>query len=55
MLANRLKRVLHNIIDKHQSTFLSRRSLLDSVLVANETVDYLKKEKLKGVIVKVDY
>jgi len=28
---------------------------LDSVLVANETIDYLKKEKKKGVIVKVDY
>lgn len=29
--------------------------MLDSVLIANEMVDFLKKEKLWGVIVKVDY
>jgi len=28
---------------------------LDSILVANETVDYLKKEKESGVIVKVNF
>jgi len=55
ILANRLKGVLENVIDKKQSAFLSGRGLLDSVVVANETVDYLRKERLKGVIVKVDY
>ena len=55
LLANRLKRVLPNVIDKNQTAFLSGRGLLDSVLVANEIVDFLKKEKQKGVIVKVDY
>jgi len=30
------------------------RGLLDSVLVAKETVNFLKKEKQKGVIVKVE-
>jgi len=55
LLVNRLKRVLPNVIDKNQTAFLSGKSLLDSVLVANETVDFLKKEKQKGVIVKVDY
>jgi len=29
--------------------------MLDNILVANETVDYLKKEKKSGVIVKVDF
>jgi len=43
------------MIDKKQSAFLSGRGLLDSVLVANETIDYLRKERLKEVIVKVDY
>jgi len=43
------------VIDKNQSAFLSGRGLLDSILIANETVDFLKKERLKGVIVKVDF
>ena len=55
LLANRLKRVLPKVIDKHQTSFLSGRGMMDSVLIANETVDFLKKENLKGVIVKVDY
>jgi len=55
ILANRLKRVLNKIIDINQSTFLSGRGLLDSVLIANKTVDFLRKERLKGVIVKVNY
>ena len=55
ILANRLRWVLPKVIDKYQTTFLSGRGLLDSVLVANETMDFLKKVKQKGVIVKVDY
>jgi len=55
ILADKLKRVLNKVIDINQSVFLSGRGLLDSVLIANETVDFLRKERLKGVIVKVDY
>jgi len=40
ILANGLKVVLSNVIDKQQVTFLSGRGLLDSVLVANEIIDY---------------
>jgi len=47
LLANRLKRVLPGVIDQNQSAFLKGRGLLDSVLVANETIDFLKREKLK--------
>jgi len=42
------------VIDKYQVAFLSGRGLLDSVLIANKTVDYLRKNQLKRVIVKVD-
>jgi len=35
ILANRLKGVLENVIDMEQSTFLSGRGFLDSVLIAN--------------------
>jgi len=55
ILANRLKGVLSKVIDKHQAVFLSGRGLLESVLIANEMVDFLRKNKLKGVIVKVDF
>jgi len=55
IMANRLKKILPSIIDVNQSAFLSGRGLLDNILVANETVDYLKKEKKSGVIVKVDF
>ena len=55
ILANMLKCVLPKVIDIYQSTFLSGRELLDSVLISNETVDCICKEKKKGVVVKVDY
>jgi len=55
VLANRLKKVLPSFIDLNQSAFLGGRGLLDSILVANETVDYLKKENKSGVFVKVDF
>jgi len=55
VLANRLRKVLPSVIDANQSAFLEGRGLLDSVLVANETVDFLKKEKKSGVLVKVDF
>jgi len=55
ILANRLKKVLTSVIDVHQFAFLSGRGMLDNIFVANETMDYLKKEKKNGVIVKVDF
>jgi len=55
VLANRLKKILPSVIDMNQSTFLEGRGLLDSILVANETVDFLKNENLSGVCVKVDF
>jgi len=55
ILANRLKGVLQNVIDNTQSVFLSGSGLSDNILIANETVDFLRKEKEKRVRVKVDY
>jgi len=43
------------MIDKHQSAFLRGKGMLDKVLIANEIVNFLKNEKLRGVIVKVVY
>jgi len=48
VLANRLRKVLSSVIDVNQSAFLEGRGLMDNVLVAKETVDFLKKEKKSG-------
>ena len=55
ILANRMKKVLPSVIDVNQSAFLGERGMMDNILVANETVAYLKKEKKSGVFVKVDF
>jgi len=55
ILANRLKKVLPSVIDVNQSTFLGRSDMLDIILVGNETVEFLKKEKKSGVLVKVEF
>jgi len=47
ILANRLKRVLDKVIDINQSAFLSGTGLIDNVLIANEMIDFLRKERLK--------
>ncbi|XP_071726422.1 uncharacterized protein [Rutidosis leptorrhynchoides] len=55
MLSNRLRKVVPNIIGSEQSAFMSGRYILDGVLVANETVDFIKRNKRHGLIFKVDF
>ncbi|KAK2445689.1 hypothetical protein QL285_016591 [Trifolium repens] len=44
-LANRLKKVLGNLISSCQSTFLPQRQILDGVVVLNEIIDLAKRRK----------
>jgi len=47
--------VLQGVIDDTQTTFLEGRGLLDSVLVANETLEKVKRKKSSCLFLKVDY
>jgi len=50
VLARKVKKVLHNVIDGKQSAFLEERNILQSLLVENETMDEVKRFKKKGFI-----
>ncbi|XP_028061352.1 uncharacterized protein LOC114264833 [Camellia sinensis] len=43
------------IISEVQTTFLEGRFILDGVLIANEVVHWWKAEKMKGIILKLDF
>ncbi|GJW28749.1 cysteine-rich receptor-like protein kinase [Tanacetum coccineum] len=55
LLSRRLCKVIHKLIRPNQTTFLSGRQILDGIQIANEIVNYAKKEKLKLLIFKVDF
>ncbi|GJV35020.1 retrovirus-related pol polyprotein from transposon TNT 1-94 [Tanacetum coccineum] len=55
LLAQRVKKVVAKVIGEVQNAFIEGRSILDGVLIANETMQFLKKSKRKGLIFKVDF
>ena len=54
VLANRLRRVVGQVVSTAQNAFVERRQILDAVLIANEAIDALSKRKEKGLICKLD-
>ncbi|XP_071688814.1 uncharacterized protein [Rutidosis leptorrhynchoides] len=55
ILSNRLKKVIPRLIGSEQSAFLKERYILDGVLVANESLCFMKSNKKKGIIFKADF
>ena len=55
LLANRLKKVMSDIIDERQSAFIGGRHLLHSVIIANEVVEEAKRGQKSCIMFKVDY
>ncbi|GLT27528.1 hypothetical protein SLA2020_025150 [Shorea laevis] len=55
ILANRIKKVVDEIIGEEQMAFLRGRQLIDGVVIANEVVDEARKKKKKAFLFKIDF
>ena len=55
VLAKRLQKVLHGVIDERQCAFLGGGNLFPCALIDNEVVDEARRKKKKCMILKVDY
>ncbi|XP_071727978.1 uncharacterized protein [Rutidosis leptorrhynchoides] len=55
ILSNRLRKVIPAIVGPEQCAFLKGRYILDGFVIANETIDFLKVNRKKGIIFKVNF
>ena len=54
VLTNRLKKVMHSLINEAQNAFVKGRQIMDVSLLANEVIDTMLKRKERGVMCKLD-
>ena len=52
VLANRLKRVVGNLVSDFQHVFVGIRQILDAILIANKVIDSRLKGNMRGIICK---
>jgi Reverse transcriptase (RNA-dependent DNA polymerase) len=55
ILTNMLAQVVPQIVDEAQAAFIHGRFILDNVLAAHEIIHFVKINKQKGIILKVDF
>ena len=55
ILSSRLKDVITPLIDESQNAFVRNRQILDGVLIANESLRWLKKNRIPGALIKIDF
>ncbi|KAA3471339.1 reverse transcriptase [Gossypium australe] len=55
MLLSRLITLVDKLIRECQFAFILRRQILDCSLIANEVLDYVRRNMLQGVAFKVDF
>ena len=55
ILSSRLKEVITPLIDESQNAFVGNRQILDGVLIADESLKWLKKNRISGALIKVDF
>jgi len=55
VLANRLRKVVSNVVSTNQSAFIRGRQILDDILIANGIVDDAKKSNKDLLLFKVDF
>ncbi|WMV40242.1 hypothetical protein MTR67_033627 [Solanum verrucosum] len=54
VLTERLKKVVHNLVDAQQMAFIKGRQIMDAILIANECVEERKNSKVPGILCKLD-
>lgn len=55
LLMNRFSGIADRIIDKGQTAFIKGRYILDGVVILHETLHELRRKKMRGVILKIDF
>ncbi|XP_071715114.1 uncharacterized protein [Rutidosis leptorrhynchoides] len=55
ILSNRLKTIIPRIIGVEQRAFVKGRYILDGALIVNESVEFLKVDRRRGFLFKVDF
>ncbi|GJV19995.1 RNA-directed DNA polymerase, eukaryota, reverse transcriptase zinc-binding domain protein [Tanacetum coccineum] len=55
LLANRLAKVVGDLISSEQSAFVKGRQIMDGPMILNEILNWYKKEKRKTLVFKVDF